>query len=327
MSFARKISSTRFLVCSDIHGNYAAIRQVIDNMRVWGAGRLAVLGDYVGYGPSPNEVVQFLRKTAGEMVAASGKANDVIMVLGNHDRWVLGETDLLEPTHVRALKSLRWTRAIFRRENLDFLNQINNKVALGSVGFFHACPQDQVPFPYLDPLHRLPDKIRGNHIEQPWTDWKTNPFGRNVLWPAVKTMRETRLRIAFVGHSHRPSVTGWKDNGFFFPKPTQNWEDGNSRSDVYQIEEGAIYIINVGSVGFPRDGDSRACFSIFEPNDSQVRMCRARYDVGETIKEYARKLELDSTSGTETTFDPDTLSDLVSLLGDGDVKSDLFDPF
>ncbi len=39
------------------------------------------------------------------------------------------------------------------------------------------------------------------------------------------------------------------------------------------------YIVNVGSVGQPRDGDSRACFCFFDSDQMVIEICRVKYDI------------------------------------------------
>lgn len=324
---AARGQSYKLLICSDVHGNQAAFEQVMETFRVWGVGTLAILGDYVGYGPSPNEVLYRLRRFIGELQKKPAGSGRVVLILGNHDRWLLGESDQVDLTHARALETLEWTRSVMKQDNLEFLSSLRNQLVAGSVGFFHASPVDQVPFPYIDPVTGLSEDLVEAHAETPWKEWSNDHFGRRVLWPAVKAMRTAGLQIAFFGHSHRPSVIAWRDRSFTFPKPQQKVDVATSTSYVYQLKPGYTYLINVGSVGMPRDGDNRACYTIFDPKTAQVRMCRLHYEVGETIREYARKLEIDQTSGNDVTLQPQTLSELVSLLEDGATDDETFDPF
>lgn len=78
--------------------------------------------------------------------------------------------------------------------------------------------------------------------------------------------------ILFVGHSHVPIV--FEENGgyrCYF-------------SDEINLEEGRKYIINIGSVGQPRDGDPRASFSIYDTESNQVEIRRVEYNVEETMR-------------------------------------------
>ena len=73
--------------------------------------------------------------------------------------------------------------------------------------------------------------------------------------------------ICFVGHSHVPVVYAKKDNFV------------SGHRFVSKIESGQKYIINVGSVGQPRDGDPRACYVVYDSQLQTVKLKRVEYDV------------------------------------------------
>lgn len=75
--------------------------------------------------------------------------------------------------------------------------------------------------------------------------------------------------LCFVGHTHQPDV---------FP------EDLGRR----RVEAGRRYIVNVGSVGQPRDGNSRACYGLFDPEDLSFEHVRVTYDVATTAEKIYR---------------------------------------
>jgi hypothetical protein len=49
--------------------------------------------------------------------------------------------------------------------------------------------------------------------------------------------------------------------------------------DKIQLKHGAQYMINVGSVGQPRDGDWRAAYVIYQPETMDVELRRIPYDI------------------------------------------------
>ena len=75
--------------------------------------------------------------------------------------------------------------------------------------------------------------------------------------------------ICFIGHSHVPLAFKKEEDEI---QPIYN-------TDEITIEENCRYIINVGSVGQPRDGDKRACYCIFDSNSRKVRWQRVDYDI------------------------------------------------
>ena len=74
--------------------------------------------------------------------------------------------------------------------------------------------------------------------------------------------------LCFIGHSHVPVVFREKGSITCFP------------AGETVLEDDARYIINVGSVGQPRDGDSRASYGIYDTDQRNVTIRRVPYDVG-----------------------------------------------
>ena len=94
----------RFLVISDIHANATALTAALAVAEGrW--ERAICLGDVVGYGPDPNEVIDRVRG----LVAA--------IIRGNHDKAASGLGDL-EDLNPVARAAVEWTRAQLRPENL-----------------------------------------------------------------------------------------------------------------------------------------------------------------------------------------------------------------
>ncbi len=78
--------------------------------------------------------------------------------------------------------------------------------------------------------------------------------------------------LLFVGHSHVPII--FEGNGGY---PYHFNREVN-------LEEGQKYIINIGSVGQPRDGDPRAAFSIYDTGSNRVEIRRVEYNVEEAMR-------------------------------------------
>jgi predicted phosphodiesterase len=99
----------RSLVISDIHGNLPALEAVLaaagEVDQVWN------LGDVVGYGAHPNEVIERLRSLAK------------INVRGNHDRVCCGVTSSRGFNPVAA-EAAAWTQRKLTEENLDWLREM-----------------------------------------------------------------------------------------------------------------------------------------------------------------------------------------------------------
>ena len=99
--------------------------------------------------------------------------------------------------------------------------------------------------------------------------------------PALeKELEVTPTRLCFIGHTHRPLVFGSKE-GLREP-PLENI--------VLPADE--KFIINVGSVGQPRDGDCRACYGILdlkENGETTFSIRRVFYDIERTANAIIEK--------------------------------------
>ena len=83
--------------------------------------------------------------------------------------------------------------------------------------------------------------------------------------------------LYFIGHTHIPL--------YFWSVPNKRVGSGFFLSGKeFFIEKGISYIINLGSVGQPRDGDPRASFGIFDDVESTVKFVRLEYDLEKTQK-------------------------------------------
>lgn len=78
--------------------------------------------------------------------------------------------------------------------------------------------------------------------------------------------------LLFVGHSHVPII--FEENGGY------RYHFGRK----VNLKEGQKYIINIGSVGQPRDGDPRASFFIYDTESRQVELRRVEYNVDEAMR-------------------------------------------
>jgi diadenosine tetraphosphatase ApaH/serine/threonine PP2A family protein phosphatase len=129
---ARVAASTmRVVVISDIHANLPALEAVLAEVDVERPDELWCLGDLVGYGPHPNEVVARVRERA-----------DVVLA-GNHDLAVLGTVEL-DLFGGDAGSAARWTRDVLEADARSFLAALEPSGARAGFGLYHASPRDPV---------------------------------------------------------------------------------------------------------------------------------------------------------------------------------------
>ena len=121
----------RVAVISDIHANLHALESVLEAIDVEPPDKLWCLGDLVGYGPRPNEVVALVQ----------GRAD--LCLVGNHDLAALDQIDLGEFTTDAAV-SARWTQAVLLDENRSYLEGLSPAAEADGAELFHASPRDPI---------------------------------------------------------------------------------------------------------------------------------------------------------------------------------------
>ncbi len=99
----------RYLIFTDIHGNMEAFHAVLKAIQKKRIDHYVFLGDLVGYGASPNEVIQQILTL-----------KPLSIIRGNHDKAVSG-LDSVQTFNPIAASAIFWTKKTISRKNLDFL--------------------------------------------------------------------------------------------------------------------------------------------------------------------------------------------------------------
>jgi diadenosine tetraphosphatase ApaH/serine/threonine PP2A family protein phosphatase len=161
------------------------------------------------------------------------------IVAGNHEHAVTGQLQLAW-FNENARAAAEWTRDRLDRSSASYLAALPLVAEVHDATLVHASP-------------RQPDE---------W-EYLVDPEDGLAAFAAFTT------RLCFVGHSHVPAV----------------WSLGSSGPDYARgdtditLEAGRRYIVNVGSVGQPRDRDPRASYAIWDLDARRVRGRRVSYDV------------------------------------------------
>ncbi len=250
-------------IISDIHANLEALRAVLADIDKRGIDRIVCLGDIVGYGPDPLECVDLIRQRCEWSL------------MGNHDFGVL-----YEPTNFNASaeSAAYWTRARFdaepdeaaRKERYEFLGQLRVRVLetppdlRAPVLAVHGSPRRPInEYIFSEDTHQAPDKI--------------STIFERIDW------------LCFVGHTHVPGVFTIEPDGDPDFYPPAELTDRN----YCFTEEKAI--INVGSVGQPRDKNPSASYVILHPD--RAEFARVEYDVATTAEKIREIPELNDWLG------------------------------
>ena len=128
----------RIAVMGDIHANLPALRAVIDDVAKIGAEALYCVGDVVGRGPHPNEVVEELRRL--EIPTVQGNWDEAVGM----DREQTGAAFATTDAEREGNASMRWTAETMTDENRAWLRQLPQTLRLTiagrSVYLFHGSP-------------------------------------------------------------------------------------------------------------------------------------------------------------------------------------------
>ena len=169
------------------------------------------------------------------------------VVAGNHDHAAVGKLDVLSFNH-NAAEAAFWTMQRLTRSGGQYLRDLPLTRRYDHLLAVHATPSQPERWLYLLSL------------ENARTEFEAFPDG---------------VTVCVIGHTHTPVVFEW---------------NGVSRSGLrlaqgaYPIREGCRYLVNVGSVGQPRDGDPRAACGIYDTDAAIIEIKRVDYDFASTQK-------------------------------------------
>jgi diadenosine tetraphosphatase ApaH/serine/threonine PP2A family protein phosphatase len=121
----------RLAVLSDIHGNIEAFKTVLADIDALGITGVVSLGDNVGYGPRPEEVVALLR------------GRGIPSVMGNHEAGLAFASKLSWFNPV-ARQALDITRGLLSGDSLAYLSGLPDHIVADGLRFVHGAPPKAV---------------------------------------------------------------------------------------------------------------------------------------------------------------------------------------
>lgn len=252
----------KLAVISDIHSNLEAFKTVLADVEARGVEKIVCLGDLVGYGPNPLECVDL-------MIELRKKGKVEACLLGNHDQATLFDP---EGFNQIAEAAVFWTREQLERstspramERWDFLGEIPRVYKKDKFLFVHGSPRNPLnEYVFSD------DAIDGDKMSKLF-----------ALTP----------QYCFQGHTHVPGVFVDEGGGSYSYFAASELEGG-----VFPLDERKL-LVNVGSVGQPRDHNPLSCYVIVHYNengaDNKIEYRRLAYDVEATQKKIDKIPELD----------------------------------
>ena len=143
----------RVAVLSDIHGNWRALEAVLDDLDRQGVDEILSLGDTIGYGPEPAEVVRALR------------ARGVISVMGNHELALVSRSYAAR-LQGAARDSLRLTRDLLDSDALGWLAGLPAWLVHRGARLVHGCPPESMTVYLFSPTPNRLQRLFASYPEQ-----------------------------------------------------------------------------------------------------------------------------------------------------------------
>jgi len=214
----------RYLILSDIHANWEALRAVLSN-----AGslydRVVCCGDLVGYGADPDAVVQWVRTNVSGVVR------------GNHDKACAGLEDLdwFNPV---ARQSALWTQAATQPENIEYLRGLaQGPERINGFQILHGSPLDEDEY-----------VVSEQDVAQvaPYLDCDVSFFGHTHLQGAFLCHRNGVKRLIAADTASRREVLELENdvNYLINPGSVGQPRDGDRRA-AYAIYDAAARLVSL----------------------------------------------------------------------------------
>lgn len=231
--------SKKTAVISDLHSNIEALEAALQDISKQGITDIICLGDVIGYGPNPREV---LKHALDWRFTLRGNHEDALLFLAldfNQD----------------AARAIEWTREQLNDAKAEVSENHKLWNFLGELKDHR--PDDGTTWLHASPRHYTKEYVRPGDVKD------------TAKMEEIFSMIDRRV---FGGHTHEPGVFT-EDMKFYPPRAFAN---------KMRLSDGRKYFINIGSVGQPRDRDTRGCYVVVE--DDIVEFRRVEYDFKKTMK-------------------------------------------
>jgi diadenosine tetraphosphatase ApaH/serine/threonine PP2A family protein phosphatase len=216
--------------------------------------RIAVFSDVHGNLQSLEAVLEAIKDEevqqlfcCGDIVGYGGNPNECIeMVRDLGCPVVVGNHDYaaLDLTSTDyfnevARAAIQWTKTVLHDDHATFLKNLGFAHAKEDYYIVHASPRSPEEWNYIITMGEA--ELNFHYFEQ---------------------------KFCFIGHSHQPFIVEQKEDNLNCP-----------RTPTIEINDDARYLVNVGSVGQPRDRDPRACYTICDLEKKTIEIKRIDYDI------------------------------------------------
>jgi predicted phosphodiesterase len=160
-------------------------------------------------------------------------------VVGNHDYAAIGKVDTRNFTFY-AYAAMEWTKMHLSQDAREYLESLPMFIDVDDIFVTHSSPSNPQDFMYV-----FPDS-------------------EEAVFEAFNSLIH---RINFIGHTHWPSIMVQDNDRIML-----------HTEDTVRIKPDLYYLVNVGSVGQPRNFDPRSCYAIYDTVANTISLVRVPYD-------------------------------------------------
>lgn len=165
--------------------------------------------------------------------------NAALCVAGNHDYAAIGRIDTQNFTYY-AFAAMEWTKQNISERAKEFLRSLPLTIEKDNMFFTHSSPSNPQDWSYV-----FPDS-------------------EEAVFEAFNSLV---FQLNFIGHTHWPSIMIQEDDRIIL----------HAEHSLKKNKQNS-YLINVGSVGQPRDFDSRSSYSVYDSETGEIVIYRIPYD-------------------------------------------------
>ena len=242
----------KYAIISDIHGNLEAFEAVLKKCKEVGVDKYICVGDIVGYNANPRECLEIVQNL--DLVA---------IVRGNHDEYVANKDEELVGFNPHAKAAVMWTKSQLSDAQRLWLGELPLKKILSpsKITVVHATLDSPEAWGYVFDVHHATDNFSYQFTQ-----------------------------LCFCGHSHVPIAFSKRAVAFGSSRAIEeilSWKSDRSdptREIVFEVQPGWKYLVNIGSIGQPRNGDPRASFAVYDLDARLMYRYCLEYDIATTQK-------------------------------------------